>query len=264
MRSNLNLFSPNLLGESFENANVSPPQTLVLGDANLGIISERTKQSWLFNSEAGEVIDIMAIPFNNQDRQLNPVVEVLTPQKQLIAKIDKNYGGQPELLAGLILPTSGEYTILVSDSLANTGNYLLTVLTKATKATDINRLSMGDSISGYLKPNDIQYWILSGTKGQTVDISLTPVVEKDELGIDFVMEIYAPNGQLLQQVDKTSWEEPESLTQFTFDATGDYTIWLYDDFFTEVGGYTLSVQPYAPKPKGFFEQIFEFFEQLLP
>lgn len=227
----------------------STPKTVDLGNTNLGAITGNIKYPWHFNAEAGDIIDIVATPFENKDSQLNLMLELLTPDQELLAEVDEEYKGKPEISQSLILPSTGQYTILVSSKYGGSGSYLLQVLTEMSKSVDTRKIKINDTIPTHLKPNEMQYWILQGNEGEVVDIVVEPS-SQEVLGIDFVIELYAPNGQLMQDVDQTFSGDTEVLSSFTFDTTGNYTLWVYDRRLDSSGGYTISVQAPGDGPNG--------------
>jgi hypothetical protein len=94
-------------------------------------------------------------------------------------------------------------------------------------------IGLGETVSGTLTEGESHAWTFSEGPA-TVDVFLSG----DEL--DGVIEIYAPDGELLLVVDNTVTGEPEELLGFEVPDDGEYTA-VIRDFFGRPVDYTLTL-----------------------
>ena len=202
-------------------------------------------QNWTFNASAETIVDITVMPSAEIDPNFDPVIELYAPSGDLLLKTDDLGPNQPELLRGLQLPESGEYTIWVTDKTFEHGaTYTLTYTPYNIKATHPQRLGIGSMLRSQLAPNEFQMWVFTGEEQQKVSVTLLPIRERDA---DFrpIAQLYTPAGDLLATIDTV--DGLNVLRGIELPSSGNYTLWVMDDGNDNSGEYALSVQSLGSK-----------------
>jgi hypothetical protein len=104
-------------------------------------------------------------------------------------------------------------------------------------------IGLGETVSGELAPEESHSWVFSDGP-ETVDITLS-----SGEGMDGLLELYDPDGELMAEVDSSFSGEEEIIASIEIPDDGDYTI-VVRDYFDEGGDYTLTVDVAAPQDPG--------------
>ncbi len=132
------------------------------------------RQQWTFAGEAGDEL-ILYLPRNVGSR-LDPFIELLAPDGQLLARDDDSGGGLNSFLQG-VLPQSGTYTVTVQSAREDCGGeYLLRVDADWGGESQIRGdLPYGEPVPGSLNlgvRRDV--WAFPATAGERVTLTLDP------------------------------------------------------------------------------------------
>jgi len=218
--------------------------TLQLGQVQTGSIAPAQSNAYTFTANANDQIDFtVSVTSGN----LIPRVALYNPTGSLLSS---NYAGSPYNCSGstvemntVTLPTSGNYTVLVTDcGDTNTGNYSLyaqltdspvgpvSLLLGQVQTGTIGSSAQSSSYSLTASANDVLNFTLTRTSG-----SLIPKIR-----------LYNPNGSLL------SWNYAGSpyncsgstveMNTVTLPANGTYTVLVGDCGDTNTGNFALYSQ----------------------
>ena len=199
-------------------------------------------QNWTFDGVERTLVDISILAGADAEPGFNPVIEIYAPDGNLLTKSDELGPDQPELLRGLELPSTGEYTIWVTDAtFEHGGTYTMTFTPFNIKATHPQRIGVGETLRGILSPNNVHMWVFSAAEGQSVSITLLPIREWDET-FRPIGELYSPDGQFVAKLDVGSADALNVMRNIPVDQTGNYTLWIMDAGYDDAGQYAVSVQ----------------------
>lgn len=202
-------------------------------------------QNWTFDGAADMLVDLTVMPVNQVDPNFNPVIELYAPNGDLLLKADEFGQNEPELMRGIQLPESGEYTIWITDQTFEHGaTYQLTYTPYNIKATHPQRIGVGETLRSTLGPSEFQMWVFSGAVDQSMSFTILPVREHED---EFrpIAELYTPQGVLLARADIT--DGLNVLRNVTLPQDGNYTLWVMEDGSNHSGEYALSVQALGEK-----------------
>jgi hypothetical protein len=204
-----------------------------LGQTVNGNLGPDQGDAWHFSGGPG-YFDFIA-----QAESLDLVLELYNADNEQIAYADRTFEGGEERLAAVDIPDSGRYTIVIRDYFGEAGSYTLSV--QEAEPPDLDAADQGDieldeTVSSALGFDERHAWTFDSTGPMNVDIILT--VEPDST-LDPVLELYGPNGFLVDRVDRNLQGEGEELLDIELGA-GEYTILVYD-YFGEAGSYELTI-----------------------
>jgi len=189
---------------------------------------------WTFDAAANQYI---SLTLATTKPQLDPVLTLLGPDRQIIAHVDNGYAGATETVTDLLLVQPGTYIVEVSDFYGAAGGYTLSlVLAAQPQFSAGGPIAVGQTLQGELPANGQHYWVFQGTAGQHVNI----VVEPGATTVDAIIDVYGPDGQRLAAYDEGFSGDPEIITALELPATGEYAI-LVRSFAPQGGPYTISL-----------------------
>lgn len=189
---------------------------------------------WVFDGQAGQSISIVLTPIDEFDG----VFTLYGPDGSKIVTYDEGYSGDAEVLAGYILPVTGEYSIVVNSFSDNGGDYLLAVDEDNEDVS--NFFEAGDLIYGtvqqeVLQTDEAHIWFLEGRAGDEISLIATPV--DDYLDLD--VWLLDPELRRLVMQDASLAGEPELIT-YILPRDGQYIV-VVQDFFREAGTYNIEL-----------------------
>lgn len=189
---------------------------------------------WRFSGNAGSLISIVLTPEN----QFDAILDLYGPDGTRLAALDEGFSGDAEVIAGLELPLTGEYSILVRSFAGEGGSYSLS-LDEGGESTanfyDAGDLIFGQSAQEVLRENEAHAWFFEGSAGDELFITVSPLTENLDL------EIWLLDGDVnrLAEQDLLLAGEPEMI-DFVLSSSGQFII-LVRDFFGESGRYEISL-----------------------
>lgn len=194
-----------------------------------------TRPVWSFDGEAGQLISIVLTPVNEQ---LDLLLELTGPEGELLIERDETFAGDPEVLAGYELPSTGRYQIHIRSFAEQSGSYSL-ALDEGGEDT-ANYYDAGDLVYGNveqeaLMEDEVHAWFFEGQAGDEVTILTTPLADN----LDLDIWLLDPQLRRAAQKDETLSGEAE-LIEITLPEAGPYTI-LVREFFGEPGDYEIAI-----------------------
>ncbi len=220
---------------------LSPGQTIQ------STMARGAQHVWTFNGNAGELVSVVLTPEN----QFDAILDIYGPDGTRLAALDEGFSGDAEVAAGLELPLTGEYAILVRSFAGEGGSYSLSLDEGGDSTSnfyDAGDLVFGQTAQETLRENEAHAWFFTGKAGDELFITATPLTNNLDLDIWLLDE----NINRLAEQDALLTGEPEMI-EFVLPADGQYLI-LVRDFFGESGRYELSLranQAAAPDEAGF-------------
>ncbi|MCP4359930.1 MAG: hypothetical protein GY796_18130 [Chloroflexi bacterium] len=197
-------------------------------------LPDEGQQLWRFNADAGALISLVLTPGDT----LDAILDVYAPDGRALISLDEGFSGDAEVVSGLELPLTGEYTILVHSFSGNSGSYTL-ALDQGGEETlnfyDAGDLAYNETRQEMLQPNEAHAWFFVGRAGDRIMAEVTPIDEQ----LDLDVWLLDPNVNRLTAVDKLLAGQPEYLA-YTLPQDGQYLI-LVRDFFGEAGSYEINL-----------------------
>ena len=216
------------------------------GTAVNGSLGNSTNDIWTFNGGSGRYATITLTP---EEENVDLTLTLIDPSGNVLVSIDNGYAADPETLTDILLPENGTYIIEAEEFFNEAGRYTVTLLlSDEPQFGGGGRMEFGQEINSELAENDEHNWIFHGTAGQSVTIILTPLDDQ----LDAILELESPNGEGLVDLDEGFAGDPEVITGFELEVTGDYIITVYG--FAEHGGnYTLSLDQGGESTANFYD-----------
>lgn len=190
---------------------------------------------WTFSGDAGELVSIVLTP----DNQFDAILDIYSPDGTRLAALDEGFSGDAEVVAGLELPLTGEYSILVRSFAGEGGSYSLSLdegRDNTNNFYDAGDLVFGETVQETLRENEAHAWFFMGKAGDELFITVTPLTSNLDLDIWLLDE----NVNRLAEQDALLTGEPEMI-EYVLPADGQYLI-LVRDFFGESGRYEISLR----------------------
>jgi hypothetical protein len=220
---------------------------LAIGEQITGNLPPGARHTWSFSGTAGQAVTVIVTPL---EQQLDVILGLLGPDGQPVVRpLDEGFSGDPELLVGVTLPVTGEYTIVVYGFADHGGRY--TVSVDEGGESTVNFWEAGDVIYGevkreVLRANEAHAWYFDGRDGDEVTIVVTPLHGR----LDLDVWLLDPNVHKLVMKDDFLAGARETIN-FTLPVDGQYII-LVREFFGEPGPYELSL---SASGSNFVEQM---------
>ena len=190
---------------------------------------------WKFSGNAGELVSIVLTPEN----QFDAILDIYGPDGSRLAALDEGFSGDAELIAGLELPLTGEYSILVRSFAGEGGSYSLSLDEGSDSTTnfyDAGDLIFGQTAQETLRANEAHAWFFEGRAGDEVFITANPLTSNLDMDIWLLDE----NVNRLAEQDAFLIGESEMIN-FVLPNDGQYLI-LVRDFFGEAGRYEITLR----------------------
>ncbi len=199
-------------------------------------LANDTSHNWLFSGTAGQSVTILLTPL---DDQLDPILELESPDEALLFTLDEGFAGDAEVVTGFELEVTGDYIITVYGFAGNSGNYTLS-LDEGGESTD-NFYDAGDLFYSdiereFLQDDEAHAWFVDGRLGDDITIVVTPL----DSNLDLDVWLLDPEAQPLATIDEFLSGQPETI-DFVLPTNGQYII-LVREFFGEPGDYEISLQ----------------------
>lgn len=208
---------------------LSPGQTIQ------GNLERGAQHVWKFDGNAGELVSVVLTP----GRQFDAILDIYGPDGSRLAALDEGFSGDAEVVAGLELPLTGEYSILVRSFAGEGGSYSLSLDEGSDSTTnfyDAGDLIFGQVAQETLRENEAHAWFFSGRAGDELFITAVPLTTNLDL------DIWLLDGNInrLAEQDANLTGEPETI-EYVLPGDGQYII-LVRDFFGESGRYEISLR----------------------
>ena len=208
---------------------------LSVGQTIQSNLARGAQHIWTFNGNAGELISVVLTPAN----QFDAILDIYSPDGTRLSALDEGFSGDAEVVSGLELPLTGEYSILVRSFAGEGGNYSLS-LDEGGEST-ANFYDAGDLIFNQiaqetLRENEAHAWFFTGRAGDTVFITVEPLAPN----LDLDIWLLDSNINRLAEQDDFLAGAPEMI-EFELLEDGQYLI-LVRDFFGEAGRYEISLR----------------------
>ena len=188
---------------------------------------------WQFEGTAGQTVSIVLIP---DDERLDGILNLYGPDGSRLAALDEGFSGDAELISGLILPVTGEYTILIT-SFADVGGAYSLSLDEGSEVTqnfyEAGDLIYGDAREEGLQPLEVHTWYFEGQAEDMVTIKVMPL----DPWLDVEVWLLDANVERIAAQDALLTGEAEVI-DVTLADDGQYVI-LVRDFFGEAGRYEI-------------------------
>lgn len=208
---------------------ITPGQTIQ------STLARGAQHVWRFSGNAGELVSIVLTPEN----QFDAILDIYSPDGSRLAALDEGFSGDTEVVAGLELPLTGEYAILVRSFAGEGGSYSLSLDEGGDNTTnfyDAGDLIFGQTAQETLRENEAHAWFFSGKAGDELFITVTPLTNNLDLDIWLLDE----NINRLAEQDDLLAGEPEMI-EFVLPDDGRYLV-LVRDFFGEAGRYEITLR----------------------
>lgn len=214
-------------------ANYFDAGDLSYGSVQTAALQRREAHAWFLQGAAGDHILVRVTPLND-DIDLD--VWLLDGEIERLTAADEFAAGEPETIE-MTLVAGGRYIVLVRDFNGAAGEYEI-ALGAAPAATPehAGALSYGDTIFGRINPGVAMAWLFDATPGDVIDIH----VQAADASSDIVLQLQAPDGTNMLEVDESSAGGDESLRAFVIPVGGQWRMVLRE-FFGGPADYRLSL-----------------------
>lgn len=182
-----------------------------------GILERDEIHSYSFSVTASSAISVTAVAMPGAD----VIVSVYNVAGDLIGEQNAAPAGELEQLAGLWLPSPGDYWVEVRIANNVPGQYLLMLLKPDSYAfRHQGMVAVGDTVTGSLAAQTDHFWFFAGNAGETMTI--TAVAGN---GGDLFLELYNANAEnALGFVDAGISGNSEMISGYVLPTTGVYGI----------------------------------------
>jgi hypothetical protein len=212
------------------------------GETVRGTLAAGELNAWVFSAAEGEIVDLVAQPVGVYDSSFDLVLELFDPEGKQMAKVDQGVRTAPEILRGLELATTGDYTIWVSEiEFDHTGSYALTLLTDRIKRSHPLRLGVGQTLHSRIHADETQFWVFSADADHQLSLSLI-TLEDSDAQFTSQLELFGPDGSFVTRATADNPGDPIIVRGLPVENAGDFTIWVSDKTFEHDGHFALSAQ----------------------
>lgn len=187
--------------------------------------------------QAGDVVTVRAQTLERSN--LNPHLTIYAPSGDILAENDNAFGTLDAMVVGLSLPVSGAYVVFVRDSAGlATGAYELTFGFGLTARNQVQAPTTPDTAaSGLLNmPATQDAWPVELNIG---DIISAAVVVDESSGLDPVLSLVSPGGQIIYTDDNSGGGRNAALREIIAPATGEFYLTIAPATADSFGAYTL-------------------------
>lgn len=218
------------------------------GDADqVTVTLERgVRDIWRFSSAAGRYWSLVLRP---ETPHMDLGLTLFGPDGQPVTQIDNGFTGATESVTDLALNQAGDYLVEINDLNGAAGRYTLAVVIADEPQYQLGGdIAFGEVLQGELPGEGQHDWSFFGVNRQRISVVVTPSLR----AIDPILELYAPDGQLLLGLDEGYSGDPELINGFELPATGEYTLRVRN-FSAEGGPYTVSLDEGALETTNFYD-----------
>lgn len=208
---------------------------LALGQTIQSDLVRGGQHVWKFSGNAGDLVSIVLTPEN----QFDAILDIYGPDGARLAALDEGFSGDAEVVAGLDLPLTGEYSILVRSFAGEGGRYSLSLDQGSDSTTnffDAGDLIFGQTAQETLRENEAHAWFFTGKAGDELSITANPLNSNLDLDVWLLDE----NINRVAEQDAFLSGEPETIN-YVLLHDGQYLI-LIRDFFGEAGRYEVTLR----------------------
>ena len=208
---------------------------IAFGQTLQGQLPAGGQHYWVFPATAGQRVSIVIEPGATT---FDAVLDLYGPDGQRLVALDEGFSGDPEVLSGFALPTTGEYAVLVRSFSPQGGAYTLSL--DEGDQPIANFYDAGDLAYGEVRPESLQRqeahaWFFQGQAGDHILVRVTPRGP----GLDPDVWLLDANLTRVAAVDAFAAGEPETI-ELTLSADGQYVV-LVRDFRGEPGEYEIAL-----------------------
>lgn len=238
-------------GTMLETITTPPLRSTVAGHIDSGTtvngsLGNSTNDIWTFNGRSGRYATITLTP---EEGNVDLTLSLIDPSGNVLVSIDNGYAADPESLTDILLTEDGTYIIEASEFFNEAGRYTVSLLlSDEPQFGGGGRMEFGQEINSELVDNGEHNWIFQGTAGQSVTIILTPLNPQ----LDAILALESPNGEALLELDEGFAGDPEVITGFELEVTGDYIISVYG-YAGHAGNYILSLDQGGESTANFYD-----------
>ncbi|MGH2536838.1 MAG: hypothetical protein ACRDHL_05550, partial [Candidatus Promineifilaceae bacterium] len=208
--------TPSAPAATAEPGEVEDQIALQPGSLETGALAASTIHRWPLEATAGEVITLQVAA----ELGLEVSLVILAADGQTVAESHGATPGQPEVIAGVSLPTAGPFEVRVSAP--GPGHYAIMLLDAGSYPFVFQgTLAQGDSHGALLGAETDHIWHFSGQAGDVLNLTAAP----DGPAGDPFLRLYGPDGLVLVGLHNESPAgQPESLAAYTLPAEGLYSL----------------------------------------
>ncbi len=196
-----------------------------------------SEERYTIVGSAGDIISISASTAPGS--RVNPYLTLYAPSGETLAEAHNSFGTQDAILTGLELPATGAYIVFVRDSAGTaTGQYELAFGFGLTTRRQVQIAPLPDApVSGLLNQPAIQdAWPLALNLGDIISVA---VVVDDASGLDPIVQLVAPDGQIMYTDDNSGGGRSAALRQVIAPASGVFYLTVSPARQDSFGPYTL-------------------------
>lgn len=204
------------------------------GEALQGELPPRGQQYWVFGGTPGQRVSIVVEPAVST---LDPVLELYGPDGQQLVTLDEGFSGDPELISGFELPTTGEYAILIRSFSQQGGTFTLSLEESGQDIAnfhDAGDLTYGEARLETLQRQEAHAWFFEGKAGDQLSVRVTPL----DASLDLQVWLLDQEVRRIAAADETLAGEPEAIDH-VLERDGQYIL-LIQDFNGESGSYEIA------------------------
>jgi hypothetical protein len=208
---------------------------IAFGQTLQGQLPAGGQHYWVFPATAGQRVSVVIEPGATT---FDAVLDLYGPDGQRLVALDEGFSGDPEVLSGFALPTTGEYAVLVRSFSPQGGAYTLSL--DEGDQPIANFYDAGDLAYGQVRPEALQRqeahaWFFQGRAGDHILVRVTPRGP----GLDPDVWLLDADLTRVAAVDAFAAGEPETI-ELTLSADGQYVV-LVRDFRGEPGEYEIAL-----------------------
>jgi serine protease Do len=201
-----------------------------------GMIGPEGLQYWSFSGNSGDQIMILM-----ESRRVDAFLALFGPDDQFLTVDDDSGGDLNAMIRRFVLPSSGIYNIVATSYGGDQqGEYSLELERTDTGREPVEQgggtISTGETVTGELQDWTGDVWLLVGSEGDQVTISL----ESEEF--DTVLEVWGPDLVRIEKDDDGGVGTNSRIDSFRLPTTGTYNIVARGYSRGERGDYTLTVE----------------------
>lgn len=186
-------------------------------DLIMGQLEGSEIHNWNLSLEAAEAITITVAPSSGA----NIVLSVFSDSGQvLVDKQDQAAAGEVETITNLnVLDIDSVRVQIATDPQQQTDYALMALADDSYNFSFMGSLDWGMQRSDSLGMDHDHFWFFNATDGDSITMQVRPSGNEDPY-----VELYGPDGALLQTVDDTGSGEAEELSNFSILASGMYAV----------------------------------------
>jgi hypothetical protein len=208
---------------------------IAFGQTLQGQLPAGGQHYWVFPATAGQRVSVVIEPGATT---FDAVLDLYGPDGQRLVALDEGFSGDPEVLSGFALPTTGEYAVLVRSFSPQGGPYTLSL--DEGDQPIANFYDAGDLAYGQVRPESLQpqeahAWFFQGRAGDHILVRVTPLGP----GLDPDVWLLDAGLERVAAVDSFTAGEPETI-ELTLTADGQYVV-LVRDFNGQPGEYEIAL-----------------------